>query len=195
VHKLDFFQGGEPWLKWRKSHITATDAPIIMGASPYCTPRELWQRKNGLIPEQKKTAAMQRGNDDEPVARDRFIDMHHIHVKPECIQSEKYPHLVASLDGWNDEGIVVEIKSNNINLHRSLLDKDIPRYHWIQIQHQLICTDNPLSKAFYVSYNNGQIIVKEVLQDEEWQESYIKSSYNFFINQIVFGMDPNPINI
>ena len=40
-------QKSEEWLDWRKKGIGSSDAPIIMGVSPWKTPFELWEEKTG----------------------------------------------------------------------------------------------------------------------------------------------------
>ena len=38
-------QQSPEWFEWRKTGITASDMPIIMGVSPYKTPWQLWAEK------------------------------------------------------------------------------------------------------------------------------------------------------
>src|SRR5690606_25562895 len=118
---------------------TATDASVIMGNNPWTTPYKCWQRKLGLIEEQKSNEAMERGKRLEPEARALFIETHGINMKPEVVESTKYDFLGASLDGLSDCGqFICEIKCGGANLHNQALHGIIPKYYEDQIQHQLL---------------------------------------------------------
>lgn len=54
-------QRSERWFQLRKEGITATDAVVIAGLSPYKTPYQLWAEKLGKVEEQAVGAAAQRG--------------------------------------------------------------------------------------------------------------------------------------
>ncbi len=174
MKKIKLNQGSDEWLNWRKTLLTATEAPILMGISPYCTPYKGWLRKTGQAEEQKINSAMIRGQEDEPIARELFIEEMGIVINPCCIESEQYNFLGASLDGISSCGkYIVEIKSNSEKIHNEVRENRIPDYHMDQMQHQLLCTDETIDICFYVSYNNGEIIIKSVLPDYAWRESYI----------------------
>lgn len=194
MRKSDLHQGTEAWLAWRKNIITATDAAVILGKSPYCTEFELHQRKLGLIPEQKINVAMLRGQADEPIARAMFIEQFGIEVEPACIESEIHPYLGASLDGISKCGkYIVEIKSNSKARHENVRLDIIPEDHIIQMQHQMLCGDGEIEKGFYVSYNDGEILVRQVLPDLAWQQMYIPKAQAFFEN-LLFHEKPKLSN-
>jgi putative phage-type endonuclease len=54
-------QRSAKWFKLRKTGITATDATVIAGLSPYKTPYQLWAEKSGKVKEAEVGAAAQRG--------------------------------------------------------------------------------------------------------------------------------------
>ncbi len=62
-------QGSDQWLAWRKSKLTATDIPVVLGSNPFKTPLELWEEKLGFKEATKLNAAMKRGQDLEEEAR------------------------------------------------------------------------------------------------------------------------------
>lgn len=57
---VNFEQGSEEWLTWRKGRLTATDAAALLGKSRYVTPYKAWQRKIGQAPEQIVTGYAER---------------------------------------------------------------------------------------------------------------------------------------
>ncbi len=193
MRKVEFEQGSEEWLTWRKGLLTATDAPMLMGASPYVTPYKGWQRKTGQIPEQQETEPMRRGKRDEPIAREWFIQELGIEMEPCCIESETYNFLGASLDGLSKCGkYLLEIKSNGDQYHFGLKD-GVPDFHMMQMQHQLLCTDNTADMCFYLSYNKGDKILKEVYPDRKWVEDYLEKAREFW-KKIIFFESPSMTN-
>ena len=98
MRRVEFDQGSSEWLQWRKGLLTATDAPMLMRASPYATPYQGWQRKTGHAQEQQENEAMRRGKRDEPIAREWFIKEYGIHMESCCIESYTYNFIGASLD-------------------------------------------------------------------------------------------------
>ena len=189
MRKVDLEQGSEEWLNWRKGLLTATDAPMLLGASPYVTPYKGWQRKVGQAPEQAETEAMRRGRHDEPIARDWFIKEFGIEMEPCCIESESYNYLGASLDGLSKCGkYVLEVKSNNDQYHFGLCD-GLPSFHLMQMQHQFLSSDNSVEKGYYVSINKGDKVVKEVYPDPIFQKAYLIKAWEFW-KKVVFLEPP-----
>lgn len=187
MRKIYLEQGSEKWLDWRKTFLTATDAAIILGNSPYATPFKGWQRKVGQAPEQFVNNAMLRGQRDEPIARQIFIEQYGINMIPYCIESEIYNFLAASLDGISDCGkYILEIKSQRIEEIRA---NGVPNFHMDQMQHQMLCADNTIEKCFYVSIWDNEIYVIEVFPDLEWKKKYIPKAKDFW-RSIVFFEPP-----
>ncbi len=174
MRKVDFEQGSQAWLDWRKGLLTATDAAMLLGVSPYVTPYKGWQRKLGDIPEQTVNPAMLRGQRDEPIARAMFIEQSGINMTPCCVESDIYKFIGASLDGISDCGkYILEIKSQ-----RPV--SAIPDFHNMQMQHQFLSTDNEAKKGFYVSIWENKIYPIEVDLDLEWQKNYLPQAKEFW---------------
>ncbi|MES2145765.1 MAG: YqaJ viral recombinase family protein, partial [Pseudomonadota bacterium] len=94
----------QEWLKWRKGGIGSSDAPIIMGASPYKTRLQLYKEK--ISPEIKEETSFiqQMGNDIEPRLRSYMEFKHDRTYAPKLVVMAEYPHLRASLDGCSEDG-------------------------------------------------------------------------------------------
>lgn len=190
VRNLYLEQGSFEWLEWRKTIITATDAPIIMGVSPYCDLNTLWQKKVGLMGEQKENSAMRRGKKMEAIAREMFIKEFKMNMTPLCIQSDKYPYLGASLDGISDcKKYLLEIKSQDI---RKVKKNGISQIHYMQIQHQLLCTDGEAEVCYYVSIWKKNIYTLEIKVDYDLFDTYILEAKDFYNKVICFE---EPINV
>lgn len=183
MRRIEFQQGSDAWLKWRKGLLTATDAPMLLGASPYVTPYKGWQRKVGEAEEIKVNEAMLRGHRDEPIARELFIKEYGIPMEACCVESDTYNFIGASLDGISESGeYILEIKSQ-----RPI--ETIPNFHMMQMQHQLLSTDYQAKKCFYVSHWQGENKTFEVFPDLEWMKSYLPKAREFW-NGVVFHEPP-----
>ena len=187
MRKVIFEQGSDEWLNWRRGLLTATDAAMLLGLSPYCTAYKGWQRKVGDAPEQKMNPAMQRGHDDEPIARALFVQEYGINMEPCCVESEIYNFIGASLDGISDCGkYILEVKSQ-----RPV--SQVPELHMCQMQHQFLSTDSTAEICFYVSHWQGENITFEVRPDLEWQKAYLPKAKEFW-KQVVFREPPEMTN-
>jgi putative phage-type endonuclease len=184
MRKVDFEQGSQEWLDWRKGLLTATDAAMLLGVSPYVTPYKGWQRKVGQAPEQQENDAMRRGKRDEPIARDLFVKEYGIEMTPYCVESDQYNFIGSSLDGMSDCGkYILEIKSQRP------VDA-VPEFHMHQMQHQLLSTDNTAEKCFYVSHWEGVNKTFEVYPDPEWKKNYIPKAQAFWKCVVFFEAPP-----
>jgi len=145
-------QNTELWLNFRRSRLGASDANIVMNASPFCTCYQLWERKLGLAEEQKENAYMTRGKDLEKYARQEFYSYTGYEVHPIVGLHDKIPYMMASFDGYSIEhDIAVEIKCpSNIADHELALKGEIPKKYHYQLQHQMEVAG--LDVIYYCSY-------------------------------------------
>ena len=158
-------QGSPEWLAYRATHFNASDAPAMMGCSPYKTRTELLHElKTGIVP--TVDAATQR----------RFDEGHRIEalarpLAEEIIGEDLYPvtgssgKLSASFDGLTmDETIVFEHKTLNSDLRECMVNPDnsatLPLQYRVQMEQQLL-----VAKAekclFIASQWNGDTLVEK----------------------------------
>lgn len=123
------------WLAERRKLITASDVAAVMGKNPYCSAKEVFNRKISGI-EQEPNADMQRGVELESIILRTFGQK----IRRPCRQltglwvNDEFPWLGATLDGMCilSKHHIVEIKAP-----RKL--PDLPRpYHLIQINCQMM---------------------------------------------------------
>ena len=183
-------QNTQEWLDFRKNKIGSSDAPIIMKASPWKAPYELWQEKLGIKEIPIENAFMRRGKDLEMEARQEFEKKTKTIVWPDVLVHPKYDFLIASLDGISpDKSIAVEIKCPGAKTHNMALEGKIPEHYNIQMQHQLMVTG--LENMYYFSYDGKDDVVIEVKRDDVLIEEILekeKAFYECMINYI------SPIN-
>ncbi|MEO8021110.1 lambda-exonuclease family protein [Polaromonas sp.] len=140
---VPFLQGTPEWLAHRATHFNASDAPAMMGCSPYKTRSQLLHEMHtGLAPE--VDASTQR----------RYADGHRFEalarpLAEKIIGEDLYPvvgssgKLSASFDGLNmDESIAFEHKTMNAALYGDGApwgsDFEIPLQYRVQMEQQLM---------------------------------------------------------
>lgn len=177
----DLIQNTEEWLRFRKDKVGASDAPIIMGVSPWKTPYGLWLEKLDLTHEQVKTDAMKRGTDMEITARMMFMLDTGIEVQPKVMLHPTIKFMMASFDGMDASNKnAVEIKCPGIVDHAKALDGIIPEKYFPQLQHQIeVCQ---LDMVYYYSFDGEKGAVIKVYRDDAYIKHMIKLEQEFHEN-------------
>jgi len=163
----------QAWLEWRKSGIGASDAPTIMGVSPYKTINQLWKEKV-IGGDQEDNAAMARGRAIEPIAFEFFVGETGIFLESQkCYEHPERNWMRATTDGINEaEKVLVEIKSC-----RDLHD-EVPKHYYPQLQHQMEVVG--YDKMYYVSHNGIEGKILEVEKDPEYVKELIRKEEEFW---------------
>ncbi len=179
---IDLKQGTLKWLKFRKEHIGASDAPVIMNASPWKTPYRLWQEKLDLVEDGPTTSAMQRGIDLEQKARDKYIEITGIHVSPAVVKSKAHPFMIASLDGISaDKKKAVEIKCPGSEDHGSAVKGIVPKKYIYQLVHQMLVLS--IGSIDYFSYRSDDdyaLVTVLLIDVQEEAEALIEKELKFW---------------
>ncbi len=153
-------QGSAEWKAYRRQHFNASDAPAMMGCSPYKTRSQLLhEMATGIAPE--VDAGTQRRFDDghrfEALARP---------LAEKIIGEDLYPvtgssgKLSASFDGLTmDESIAWEHKSLNAELRNLMRDdclgSELPLHYRVQMEHQ--CMVSGSSRVLFMASKwNGE---------------------------------------
>lgn len=183
--KVEIKQNTKDWQIWRGKGLGASDAPIIMGDSPWTTRFQLWGQKTGLIerpaPNSFQLQAMQRGHDLEPEARKRYEESVGLDFPPTSFEHDKYPFLRASLDGYNERGKMnLEIKCpGRIDHQTAAVNKQIPSKYFAQIQMQMLVSG--AEACDYVSWDGKySFVVIMVVEDREYQKKLLKELLAFW---------------
>ena len=181
---IDLQQNTPEWHEYRKSHIGASDAPIIMGISPWMTANDLWKEKMGFIDPKPMTSMMLRGQQLEPEVRKMVIEEKKINFVPITIESRAYHFLSASLDGMSDDRkIILEIKCPNKLTHEETCRGDVSRHYYTQVQHQLFVSG--ADECLFVSYrpkSTQELAYVTILSDPDYINEIIDRETKFFIS-------------
>lgn len=153
---VDLAQNTAEWEKWREGGLGASDAPSVLGLSPWTTSLQLWNYFMGFSKKQGSNFAMRRGQFLEPKVRFWYECKVDHPFPPICCQHDDYPWLRASLDGFDFlSNTILEIKCPKQRLHQEALEGKIPQNYLPQLYHQLLVTD--ATKVVYLSYSENQI--------------------------------------
>jgi putative phage-type endonuclease len=167
------------WHEWRKSGIGSSDAAVLMGVSPWKTPRQLWEEKVFGNSEQFENSAMSRGKELEEPARQAFEKELNVIVFPKNVVNADKSWLRASLDGIDvDSKIMVEIKCPNKDDHAEAKKKKIPLKYIPQCQHQLAVTG--LDGMYYFSFDGSNGVIVEVARDQQYIDDMLGKEQAFW---------------
>lgn len=170
-------QRSDSWKAFRKTHIGATDAAVIIGISPWKTPLQLWEEKV-FGKKEEMNNAMIRGVELEGKAR-RWAENHFgVALYDKVVQSDEYPWAIASLDGISEDNkILVEIKCPGEKAHSLAKEGKYSDTYHAQVQHQMMVTG--CSKCHYISYDGIEGVVIPIARDDKFIEEMIDLEIHF----------------
>jgi putative phage-type endonuclease len=176
---LNLEQNSPEWLEFRKNKIGASDAPIIVGDSPWTTPYQLWEQKLGIAPPRSANWAMQRGHDMEETARKEYEHMTGHVVMPQVMQHAEHDWMIASLDGIDLTGKhAVEIKTTSREDHLKTLGGHVIRKYFAQLQHQIEVAELESIDMFSFCENEG--VVLKIYRDQKYINAMLKKEKTFW---------------
>ncbi len=166
--------------RWRMQGIGASDAPVIMGETPFKTPRTLWSIKTGRMQEDPAGPAARRGHELERFARRTYERQTGIQVEPLCLVHEEFQWMRASLDGLSFDGsTLLEIKCPlSLRDRASAQDGRIPFHYHAQLQHQLEVSG--AEQAHYWSFHGTDGILIEIRPDREYAKRLVEAEAAFW---------------
>lgn len=155
-------QRSDEWYQTRLGKVTASKIADVVAKTKtgYSASREKYkaqlicERLTGRKAESFTNAAMQRGVDLEPIARQMYeletgFDVHEIAFAPH----PKISHSGASPDGLVGDDGLIEIKCPETHTHIDFLRKKQPKHEYLlQMQWQMACTGRKWCD--FVSYDD-----------------------------------------
>lgn len=179
----DLAQGSSAWHTFRLQGLGGSDAPAVLGVSPYKTPYQLAREKCGLKNEQDEQDnefIFAKGHATEKLIRKEFQELMKVDMNPICVISDKYDFIQASLDGFDPKHGVLEAKLVGKEVLKTALEKgEIPVHHFAQLQHQLFVTGADVGQWFgHNGKDQGALI--EVKADKEYTNSLVDKEITFW---------------
>lgn len=185
-------QGTSEWLALRKNHIGASDAPVIMGDSPWKSPYQLWEEKLGVGQEMPDNPGLKMGREMEGPAREAYEKFTNKLMVPEVVfhPLPEMSFMMASLDGVSSNGdTIVEIKNPNEKDHLEAVNGRVPKKYWAQVQHQLECYETA-DILHYWSFRNGKGALVEVERSPDYLKDLIAKEEEFWNAVTTFTPPP-----
>ena len=151
MKQVNVEQRSQQWLDWRRCGVSASDAAVILGVSPYKSRWQLWAEKSGVIKELDLSANphVLRGIEQEDDARNQMEQaLNDAPLLPVCAEWEQNPILRASFDGLTKDGVPVELKYPTQKVYdevKTLKDKSEDyRRAFYQVQFQILVADSAM---------------------------------------------------
>jgi len=189
---LDLDQGSKDWHLWRAKGIGGSDAPAILGESPYQTPYGLWREKTGRSKPKAKNAAMAHGLKTEQAAREKFFEVTGIVTAPACVMSDKIEWMRTSLDGLSSDGkLGLELKCP-VAPRTYVMAKEgsVPMEYTAQCYHNIAAAG--LEKIYFAVYYEGEIAIVEVEPDYKFLQDVLLPAETEFWGWVVKDEFPMP---
>jgi len=182
------------WLEERRKGVGGSDVAAILGLSPWKTPYQVYLEKRNECEPFRGNDATTWGTLMEPVIRQWYSDTtgRAVRVPDGIIYNEKYPFMLANLDGFTDDKRVVEIKTARSGQHWGEPGTDeIPDYYMCQVQHYLAVTGFEFADV-PVSIGGAIPVLYEIETDLELQEIMIEEEAKFW-QRVQDGNPPEPV--
>ena len=173
---VELQQGTPEWHAFRAAHYTASDAPAMLGISPYKTRNELLREKKlGITPELDAAtqARMAKGHEYEAQARSVAEAEIGEELYPAVGVCTAHPKLAASFDGITMDGRVVwEHKTINNTIRAAAAKGEIPEHHRAQLEQQLLvagadktifCASNGTNELVSIAYTSDPAMRKRII--------------------------------
>jgi putative phage-type endonuclease len=131
----------------RRLGIGASEAPVILGLSPWRTRIELWMEKMGHGSPQAETLPMRVGTALEPVVLQAFTDETGLPVTDRQVRfiDQHRPWRWATVDGLAGNALVEAKTSSSSEEWGEAGTDQVPPYYVAQVQHALACTELELA--------------------------------------------------
>ena len=184
------------WLEARKKGVGSSDSPVILKASPFKTPKELWAEKLGLIPEPESTPAMKRGEVLEDLVADLYADKtsRKLQRKKDILYHPNLSWMLANIDrqivGESPGPAPLEIKCPGIRVFSRIKREGLPDYCIIQLQHQLAVTKRKWAAFAVFNSELWQLIHFDVEPDRELQDLIIEHDARFWEEHVLKQIPP-----
>ena len=175
---LYFNQASDEWMELVKYSIDESDAPIIMELDSTATSGDLIFTKKRKDQKGYRSKILKQLN-LKSEARSAYINETELEVEPMCIKHNKFPWLIASLDGVSsDFESIVEFDCSASSYWKARNNK-ISDANYAKLQHLMMVSGSEVID--YWSYWSGQ---KGILQKVERNDTYIES---LFKSQLEFA--------
>lgn len=188
---INLTQGGDKWLEWRSDGEGASEMAIILGLSPYMTPKQLWSIKIGVAnpPDLSCNPHVIRGKRNEPKARlamEQWLGGN-VMLLPICAEHSKFSFIKSSYDGLDLNrqsscyNTPVELKCPSETVFKEIAFYGNQSIHYkmyaCQVQQQMFVCG--ATKGYLAFYHKGQLIPFVIQRDDDFLREAIPKVCEF----------------
>ena len=182
------------WLEERRRGVGGSDIAAILGLSPWKTAYQVYREKRKEVEDWSGNSLTDWGKRMEPAIRQWYSDTtgRDVRLPDKIMYHPKHPFMLASLDGFTDDGRVVEIKTARSGKDWGEPETNqIPDYYAVQVHHYMTITgfqvaDIPVS----IAGSSPSLYVVEA--DKEISEMIIEACAKFW-ERVQTGNPPDPV--
>ena len=182
------------WLEERRKGIGGSDVAAIMGLSPWKTAYQVYQEKRKEVEDWGGNSLTDWGKRMEPAIRQWYSDEtgRDVRLPDKIMYHPQHPFMLASLDGFTDDGRVVEIKTARSGKNWGEPETNqIPDYYAVQVHHYMTITGFQVADI-PVSIAGGSPSLYVVEADKEISEMIIEACAKFW-ERVQSGNPPDPV--
>lgn len=182
------------WLEERRKGIGGSDVAAIMGMSPWKTAYQVYREKRKEVEDWQGNNITDWGKRMEPAIRQWYSDQtgRDVRLPDKIMYHPKHPFMLASLDGFTDDGRVVEIKTARSGKNWGEPETNqIPDYYAVQVHHYMTITGFQVADI-PVSIAGGSPSLYIVEADKEISEMIIEACAKFW-ERVQSGNPPDPV--
>lgn len=182
------------WLEERRKGIGGSDVAAIMGLSPWKTAYQVYREKRKEVEDWGGNSLTDWGKRMEPAIRQWYSDQtgRDVRLPDKIMYHPQHPFMLASLDGFTDDGRVVEIKTARSGKDWGKPETNqIPDYYAVQVHHYMTITGFQVADI-PVSIAGGSPSLYVVEADKEISEMIIEACAKFW-ERVQSGNPPEPV--
>jgi putative phage-type endonuclease len=192
--KINVAQGTEEWKAIRRQYLTASQAPVLFGISPYQSRLDLYEEKlfgREMPIDDFRVGLFAKAYEAEAQAREWILSHMGIRFAPSVLVSVEHPELLASLDGHDESGdVILEAKYMGTSSLAEMKNHQFKPHHICQIQAQLLVSG--AKKCMYFATDpNGEAAVAEIEPDPSYQGEIARLA-EAFMRDLRAGEAPEP---
>lgn len=182
------------WLEYRKLGIGGSDAGAVCGMNPYRTAIEVYQDKTSKEIEEFDNEAMRQGREFEDYVARRFTEATGKKVRRAnaMYYDENHSFMLADVDRMVvGENAGLECKTASPYSADKWEDGKIPMHYQLQCYHYMsVCN----AEAWYIAVliYGREFKFYRIERDEEIISDLIRIEKNFWENNVMKGVIPNP---
>ena len=181
------------WLAKRRTLLTATDAPAILGVHPFKSALQVYLEKTGGMELSKMNEAMRAGQLLEPVVAQLYAEEtgRKVELPPERLSTHPtHSWMGASLDriAIDDEvgRMVLELKTTSTDIRNEL-----PMYWQVQVAHQMEVIGLDRASVGVLMFGR-RFIWRDIDRNERFTEALVRKLRHFWHEHVLKRIPPLP---